>query len=556
MDLAFSACANRKRACRLGNLGKLSRKEADYKNIFCIFACASTGRDERTHTSSEGTGYTAMANKLIQTQEQRQQQVQRLSQQQMLQVKLLEMPLTELEESVNAELDDNPALEKAEGEEHHEDETDGRDEREEDFAEQTEREEREEALDKALENIGRDDEMPDAYGAYHPQDNADYEEIVYGDTKSFYDKLKEQMMMENLTETQKDVMEYLIGSLDDDGYLRKDVESISDELAIYHNIDVTPTQIEEVLYILQGFDPAGIGARSLQECLLLQVERRPESKLKDILQQVVTRQFDAFTKKHWDKIQANLKLSDLQLQAVQEEIRKLNPKPGASMGETMGRNVQQITPDFIIDVDDNNNISFTLNQGKIPQLTISPSFSDMVDTYKNNKENMNRQEKEALLYAKQKVDKAQGFIDAIKQRRHTLYITMKAIIDWQRKFFLDGDESDLKPMILKDIADKTELDISTISRVSNIKYAQTKWGTFPLRFFFTDSYTTDEGEELSTRKIKLALKDVIDHEDKRKPFSDEALAKELKKMGFPVARRTVAKYREQLGLSVARLRKE
>lgn len=504
----------------------------------------------------KGTGYTAMANKLIQTQEQRQQQVQRLSQQQMLQVKLLEMPLTELEESVNAELDDNPALEKAEGEERYEDETDGRDEREEDFAERTEREEREEALDKALENIGRDDEMPDAYGAYHPQDNADYEEIVYGDTKSFYDKLKEQMMMENLTDTQKDVMEYLIGSLDDDGYLRKDVESISDELAIYHNIDVTPTQIEEVLYILQGFDPAGIGARSLQECLLLQVERRPESKLKDILQQVVTRQFDAFTKKHWDKIQANLKLSDLQLQAVQEEIRKLNPKPGASMGETMGRNVQQITPDFIIDVDDNNNISFTLNQGKIPQLTISPSFSDMVDTYKNNKENMNRQEKEALLYAKQKVDKAQGFIDAIKQRRHTLYITMKAIIDWQRKFFLDGDESDLKPMILKDIADKTELDISTISRVSNIKYAQTKWGTFPLRFFFTDSYTTEDGEELSTRKIKLALKDVIDHEDKRKPFSDEALAKELKKMGFPVARRTVAKYREQLGLSVARLRKE
>lgn len=512
-------------------------------------------KNAREH-HQKGTGYTAMANKLIQTQEQRQQQVQRLSQQQMLQVKLLEMPLTELEESVNAELDDNPALEKAEGEERYEDEIGGQDEREEDFAERTEREEREEALDKALENIGRDDEMPDAYGAYHPQDNADYEEIVYGDTKSFYDKLKEQMMMENLTDTQKDVMEYLIGSLDDDGYLRKDVESISDELAIYHNIDVTPTQIEEVLYILQGFDPAGIGARSLQECLLLQVERRPESKLKDMLQQVVTRQFDAFTKKHWDKIQANLKLSDLQLRAVQEEIRKLNPKPGASMGETMGRNVQQITPDFIIDVDDNNNISFTLNQGKIPQLTISPSFSDMVDTYKNNKENMNRQEKEALLYAKQKVDKAQGFIDAIKQRRHTLYITMKAIIEWQRKFFIDGDESDLKPMILKDIADKTELDISTISRVSNIKYAQTKWGTFPLRFFFTDSYTTEDGEELSTRKIKLALKDVIDHEDKRKPFSDEALAKELKKMGFPVARRTVAKYREQLGLSVARLRKE
>lgn len=496
-----------------------------------------------------------MAQKLIQSQEQKQILGQRLSQQQMLQVKLLEMPLTELEESVNAELDDNPALEKAEYDEMGEDRGDIREEREEDFEQQTEREEREEALDKALENIGRDDEMPDTYATYLPQNNAEYEEIVYGDTTSFYDKLKEQMRMEHLTDQQRDVMEYLIGSLDDDGYLRKDIDSIGDELAIYHNIDMTTTQIEEVLYILQGFDPAGIGARSLQECLLLQVERRPDSKLKEILQQLITGQFDAFTKKHWDKIQTNLHLTDLQLEAVQEEIQRLNPKPGASLGETQGRNIQQITPDFIIEVDDDNTISFTLNQGNIPDLMVSSSFYSMVDTYKNNKENMNRQEKEALLYAKQKVDKAQGFIEAIRQRQHTLHVTMQAIIDWQRKFFLDGDETDLKPMILKDIADKTGLDISTISRVSNIKYAQTKWGTFPLRFFFTDGYTTEEGEELSTRKIKLALKDIIDHEDKRKPLSDEVLAKEMKKQGYPVARRTIAKYREQLGISVARLRK-
>ncbi len=501
--------------------------------------------------------YSIMAQKLVQEQVQKQQQVQRLSQQQMLQVKLLEMPLTELEESVNAELDDNPALEKTEYEDNSHHEVDTPTNEEENFEQQTEREEREDALDKALENIGRDDEMPDTYMGYHPQDNADYEEIVYGDTTSFYDKLKEQMGMEALSDEESDIMEYLIGSLDDDGYLRKDLDTLSDELAIYHNIDVSTQQIENILHILQSFDPAGIGARSLQECLFLQIERRPASKLKDALKEIITHYFDAFTKKHWHKIQADMNLNDVQVATIQKEIQKLNPKPGASLGETLGRNVQQITPDFIIDVDDNNNnISFTLNQGHIPDLTISPMFADMINTYKTNKGNMNRQEKEALLYAKQKVEKAQGFIEAIKQRQQTLYNTMWAIIQWQKKFFIDGDEADLKPMILKDIADKTGLDISTISRVSNMKYAQTKWGTFPLRFFFTEGYTTEEGEELSTRKIKMELKDVIEHEDKHKPMSDEALAKKMKKRGYPVARRTIAKYREQLGISVARLRKK
>jgi RNA polymerase sigma-54 factor len=248
-------------------------------------------------------------------------------------------------------------------------------------------------------------------------------------------------------------------------------------------------------------------------------------------------------------------LNDTQIDTLRKEIRKLNPKPGAALGETESINIQQITPDFIVDTSDDGFVSFTLNQGNIPELKVSTTFSEMVDTYKNNKEGMNRQTKEALLYAKGKVDKAQGFIEAIKQRRHTLTVTMKAIINWQRKFFQDGDESDLKPMILKDIADKTGLDISTISRVSNVKYAQTRWGTFPLRFFFTDSYTTDDGEEMSTRKIKLALKEVIDKEDKKKPLSDDALAKIMKEKGYPIARRTIAKYREQMNLPVARLRR-
>ena len=504
-----------------------------------------------------------MAQEQVQIQTQKQQQVQRLSQPQMLQVKLLEMPLTELEESVNAELDDNPALE-AGGEET--DNIDSNDtvehSEDDDFDTLQEREERQDALDSALERMRSDDDLP-TYDSRQQRNNAEYEEIVYGDTTSFIDKLNEQVGERELTERQKSILEYLIGSLDDDGLLRKDLDSISDELAIYHGIDATTKELEEVLKILQDFDPAGIGARSLQECLLLQVDRKVENgdwqrdgQLYKYIRTILSNHFDAFTKKHWDKIQSALSLSDLQVEALQREIRKLNPKPGSSMGETQGRNLQQITPDFIIDTEDDGTVTFSLNHGNLPELHVSQTFNDMLETYRNNKAGMNRQEKEALLYAKEKVDKAQGFIEAVKQRRHTLQVTMKAIIDIQRKFFQDGDEADLKPMILKDIADRTGLDISTISRVSNIKYAQTRWGTFPLRFFFTDSYTTEDGEEMSTRKIKLALKEVIDSEDKRKPLSDDALAKVMKEKGFPIARRTVAKYREQLGLPVARLRKE
>lgn len=507
-----------------------------------------------------------MAQKLIQTQAQKLQQLQRLSAQQMLQVKLLEMPLTELEDSINAELDDNPALESENpddmlnenvaNDDSPADDEYGNSSDEDAYEAESEKEERKDELDQALESIGKDDQMPD-YNTdrYNNQNSADYEEMVYGDTTSFYDKLKEQMDMQPLSDKEKEVMEYLIGSLDDDGLLRKDLDSICDELAIYHNIDVTEKDIEHVLHILQTFDPAGVGGRSLQECLLLQVKRLPRGVLRKTMEEVFTDYFDEFTKKHWDKIKTGLELNDTQVETLQAEIRKLNPKPGASMGETEGRNMQQITPDFIIDTNDDGTITFSLNRGNIPQLTVSPSFTDMIDTYRKHKDKMSRSDKEALLYAKEKVDKAQGFIEAIKQRRHTLIVTMKAIIDIQRQFFLDGDEADLKPMILKDVAERTGLDISTISRVSNVKYAQTKWGTFPLKFFFTDSYTTEDGEEMSTRKIKIALHDIIEKEDKKKPISDDALAKLLKEKGFPIARRTVAKYREQLGIPVARLRK-
>ena len=502
-----------------------------------------------------------MAQEQVQIQEQKQQQVQRLSQQQMLQVKLLEMPLTELEESINAELDDNPALEKGREDGEQFEETNEIESDNDDFDVQQEQQERQDALDTALERMGGDEELP-VYDGRQRHDNADYEEIVYGDTTSFIDKLNEQVGERELTERQKTILEYLIGSLDDDGLLRKDLDTIADELAIYYGIDCSEKEIADTLKLLQDFDPAGIGARSLQECLLLQIERKVtdgewerNSSVYNHLKTIFTHYFDAFTKKHWDKIQTALSLSDIQIKALQAEIRKLNPKPGASMGETMGRNVQQITPDFIIDTDDNGNVSFYLNHGDLPELHVSQSFNDMLMAYKDNKKGMNRQEKEALLYAKGKVEKAQGFIEAIKQRRNTLYVTMKAIIEIQKKFFQDGNEADLKPMILKDIAEKTGLDISTISRVSNMKYAQTRWGTFPLRFFFTDGYVTKDGEEMSTRKIKLALKDLVQHENKLKPLSDDALAAEMKQRGFPIARRTVAKYREQMDIPVARLRK-
>lgn len=498
----------------------------------------------------------SMAQKLIQTQTLQQVQQQRLSQQQMLQVKLLEMPLAELEQNINAELDDNPALEELRNDiddpagdsEANGDPTD-------DYGDKSEREEREEALDNALESLNGDDDMPEATPHGTPQGDADAEEMVWSDTTSFYDKLKEQMGETEMSQQQQEIMEYLIGSLDSDGLLRKKLDDIADELAIYHGIDVPMTEIEHVLRMLQSFDPAGIGARTLQECLLLQIRRRHPSRLRDLMSEVVRSHFDDFTKKHWDRIKQSMQLTDDQAEITCEEITKLNPKPGASLGETEGRSIQQITPDFVVDTDDDGNVSFTINNGRIPDLKISPSFTDMVDTYRNNRQNMNRQEKEALLYAKEKVEKAQGYIEAVRQRHHTLYVTMKAIIDWQRKYFQTGDEADLKPMILKDIAEKTKLDISTISRVGNMKYAQTRWGTFPLRFFFTDGYVTKNGEEMSTRKIKLALKDIIAGEDKRHPLSDDTLAKEMERKGFPIARRTVAKYREQLGLPVARLRR-
>ena len=468
------------------------------------------------------------------------------------------MPLQQLLERIETEMHDNPALEPTvdEADPDYNESTDPMDSPDstDDYDTQREREERSDALDAALENLGRDDEDLPIYQSGRSSAE-EREEMIYGESLSFYDQLLEQVGEMELSAQERYVMEYLIRSLDDDGLLRTSLDSISEELAIYHGIDLSISQLEHILRKLQQLDPAGIGARDLRECLLLQINRREKSKVKELMQTVITDYFDEFTKKHWDKIQQALRLNDLQAEALMNELRHLNPKPGASMGETIGRSMQQITPDFIVDTQDDGSVTFSLNSGEIPHLQVSQSFADLLKDYQKNKDGLSRQMKEALLYTKQKVDAAQNFIDAIQTRRRTLTLTMKAIIHWQHRFFEEGDESLLRPMILKDIAEKTGLDLSTVSRVSNSKYVQTRWGTFPLKFFFSDGYVTESGEELSTREIKAALRDIIEAEDKRKPMSDEALGEALKAKGYPIARRTVAKYREQLGIPVARLRK-
>ena len=495
-----------------------------------------------------------MVQRLVQTQEQKLIQQQRLTQQQMLQVRLLEMPLAELEQSVQAEIDDNPALETTPSEDTDLSESSEPDTAE-SYEESIEREERADALDTALQNMGGDDEMPEPESNKYYTSSAELEEITYGDQRSFYDQLKEQMRETELTAHQQDIMEYLIGSLDSDGLLRKPLDTIADELAIFHSMDVSEKEVEEILTLLQGFDPAGIGARSLKECLLLQIERRPDTPIRRWMLEVITHCFKEFMNKQWSRINEHLNLSDELLNQVQTEILKLNPKPGSSMGETEGRNLQQITPDFVVDTNDDGTISFYINKGRVPDLYVSPSFSNLLKGYQENKQSMSRQDKQALLYAREKVERAKGYIDAVKQRRHTLYITMKTIIDLQRQFFLEGDENDLKPMVLKDIAERTGLDISTVSRVCNSKYAQTRWGIFRLRHFFSEGVKTESGEEMSTRKLKAVLHEMISSEDPKKPLNDDQLAREMKNQGYAIARRTVAKYREQLGIPIARFRK-
>lgn len=486
-----------------------------------------------------------------QVQTQAQQQVQTLSPQQILVVKLLELPTLELEERIHSELLDNPALE--EGKEPSEDHEDHED----NFATDEDGEPNSDyGEDLSLGDYRTEDDIPD----YKLQENnrskgETPEEIPFSDNVSFYETLKEQLDMQDLTPEEKQLGEYLIGSLDDDGLLRKSTESLMDELAIYQGIYTSPEQLEHVLFIIQDFDPAGIGARSLQECLLLQIQRKENSPLKQIELDIIGKCCDEFTRKNKDKIIQKLGITEEQYNAATAELTKLNPRPGSSLGETIGKNLQQIIPDFIVDTEDDGTVTLTLNNRNVPELRLSREFTEMLDEHTRNKANQSKESKDALMFLKQKVDAAQGFINAVKQRQQTLLSTMQAIIDLQLPFFQDGDESRLRPMILKDVAERAKLDISTVSRVSNSKYVQTNFGIYPLKFFFSDGYTTESGEELSVREIKRILKECVDNENKEKPYTDDELADMLKAKGYPIARRTVAKYRQQLNIPVARLRR-
>lgn len=518
-----------------------------------------------------------MPQELSNTQEQ--QLVQELRQthtltaQQVMLMRMLEMPLMQFEESVRTEMDENPAIEGDSSDDmdftespdysdysDSSDASDGSDNSDgSDYQEgsDTSDADRRDELDSVLDAMDRDDRLETS--DYERQNNreldANQEERVWGNSESFYDYLQEQVGEQELTERQQIIMDYLVGSLDNDGLLRKDLATLGDEIAVHEYIDVSTDELERVLTILQSFDPPGIGAQSLQQCLQIQILRKNPTPVTKLMHKVVTDHWNDFVHKHWQRIAADMQMSEVTAEEVFREIRRLNPRPGAALGETMGRSTEQLTPDFVISIDDNENIQFVINKGKVPELHVSREFEEMIDTYRQNPSSMTRTDKEGLLYAQQKVTRARLYIEAIRQRQRTMAETMRAIIRLQRRYILTGDDSDLKPMILKDVADIAGVDLSTISRVCSTKYVQLPWGTIRMKQFFSARYSTGDGEEVSTREIKNALQEIIDNETKGHPLSDIKLAAELKKQGYPIARRTVAKYREQLGIPIAALRK-
>jgi len=469
--------------------------------------------------------------------------LQKLSPQQIQLMKLLQVPTIELEQRIKEEMETNPALEE------------GTDDEEMDIKEENDWEDDSKEEEFDLSDYMQDDDIP-AYKTSVSNKSADDDEksTPYAAGASFRDNLDRQLSLINITEEEDILAKNLIGNLDDDGYLRRDLENIVDDLAFSQNVMTSIEELERILEMIQQFDPAGVGARSLQECLLIQLRRQDQTYPSvRIASELVDHHFDAFTKKHYDRILKKLDISSDDLKIAITEITKLNPKPGNSSRET-GKSTQQIVPDFSILIEDDE-LRLSLNGRNAPELKVSNSYREMMKGYAESKQK-DKKQKEAILFVKQKIDSAKWFIDAIKQRQQTLLHTMDAIMNYQREYFLTGDETKLKPMILKDIAEIVQMDISTISRVANSKYVQTPYGTFLLKSFFSESLSTDSGEEVSTREVKKILSDSIGAEDKKKPLTDEKLATLLKEKGYNIARRTVAKYREQLNIPVARLRKQ
>ena len=484
--------------------------------------------------------------------------LQKLSPQQIQLMKLLQVPTANLEERIKEELEENPALEL--DEEKHED---GPDEMKDEFSENGESEfeekdgSQEDYNDIDVSEYVRDgdDDVADykLRDDNYPEDD-DKKQLPFKTETSFYQVLLDQLGMLKLDEKERRIAEQIVGSIDEDGYLRRETSAIVDDLAFRQNIIATEDEVEGIIHRIQQFDPPGVAARDLQECLLLQLQRQKnEGKNVETAMLAIRKYFDEFTKKHFEKIQRGLGIDEDQLKDVMQQIIKLNPKPGGTVGG-MNKAESYVVPDFFI-FNNSGKLELTLNSRNAPELRISEGYRDMMKEYDRGAKKDKRQ-KEAVLFIKQKIDAAKWFIDAIKQRQHTLLSTMTAIMNHQHEFFLTGDETVLKPMILKDIAEKTGLDISTVSRVANSKFVQTEFGTYRLKFFFSESLSTDSGEEVSTREVKKILSDLIEAESKKRPLSDERLTELLQERGYNIARRTVAKYREQLNIPVARLRKE
>jgi RNA polymerase sigma-54 factor len=481
--------------------------------------------------------------------------LQKLSPQQIQLMKLLQVPTAILDERIKEEMEENPALEQ--GEEGHEDEfekdefetMDGEDEYEKDgSAEEYENIDISEYVHDGDDDIGdyrlKDDNYPEI---------DDSRVIPHKVETSFIEMMLQQLGMLNLSDHQQKVAEQIVGSLDDDGYLRREITSIIDDLAFRQNVETDQEEISDLLLQIQQFDPPGVGARNLQECLILQLERKlDQGQPVELALKVLEKYFNEFTKKHYEKIQRGLDITDDQLREIIQQIIKLNPKPGGNAGDE-NKNNNYVIPDFFI-VNNNGKLELSLNSKNAPDLRISQGYREMLKDYDKGSKKDKRQ-KEAVLFIKQKIDSAKWFIDAIIQRQNTLLNSMEAIMNYQHQFFITGDDTDLRPMILKDIAEMTNLDISTVSRVANSKFVQTEFGTYRLKFFFSESLQTDSGEEVSTREVKKILTDLIGEESKKHPYSDEKLTEMLQEKGYNIARRTVAKYREQLNIPVARLRK-
>ncbi len=481
--------------------------------------------------------------------------LQKLSPQQILLMKLLQIPSVALEQRIKQEIEENPALEIEEGEQEHEDTLD---DFEDDTAEDFEAEEEYDSTDDEFDfddYLDYDDIASYKLAANNSSPDDDRYEMPFSSHQSFQDFLLQQLGYRKLDEREHIIGEYIIGNLDDAGYLNRPLDALADDLLFALNIKTNRKELLEVLKVIQDFDPPGVGARNLQECLLIQLfrlqEEEPDKEFRLAIM-IVDRFFNEFTKKHYDKILKRAEISEDELKDALNEILKLNPKPGNSMSDA-GRTSQYVMPDFII-FNNDGQLELSLSSRNTPELRVSKAYAEMLETYSENKKS--KSNKDAVVFVKQKIDSARWFIDAIKQRQNTLYLTMHAIMNYQYEYFLTGDETKLKPMILKDIAEIVNLDISTISRVANSKYVQTPFGTFLLKSFFSESMQNDEGEEVSTREIKKILSDCIDAENKSKPVTDEQLTTILKEKGYNIARRTVAKYREQLNIPVARLRKE